>query len=153
MQKNKKNKKTQKHKKSKTCKKSNNLKNCTFAPAISTSYSSSSKNLLSTPIKRKKGDNDDEVVEDCHTPSQKEARMSFEREVGTEIKRNDSNLDVTQTDNSNSLGGCLENGFNLEDNCELKGSNSQQDNSDASNENSSHFSSQYSPRHHRGKLS
>ena len=31
-------KKMQKHKKNKTCKKSNEIKNCTFAPAISTSY-------------------------------------------------------------------------------------------------------------------
>ena len=28
----------QKHKKNKTCKKSNKIKKCTFAPAISTSY-------------------------------------------------------------------------------------------------------------------
>ena len=30
--------KCKKHKKNKTCKKSNEIKNCTFAPAISTSY-------------------------------------------------------------------------------------------------------------------
>ena len=50
-------KKIQKHKKIKKCKKSNEIRNCTLAPAISTSYSLNSSignlfNLLKKPLQR-----------------------------------------------------------------------------------------------------
>ena len=50
-------KKIQKHKKNKKCKKSNEIRNCTLAPAISTSYSLNSSignlfNLLKKPLQR-----------------------------------------------------------------------------------------------------
>ena len=129
------------------------LKMDVYTGPTTTTPRSSSRSLASTPIKRKKGDCDEGEDEDDLIPSQKEARVSQHEGKGAITDENKSSSDVTQTDIGENLGVGLEGGFTQKDNCELESRNSIQDNSNTSNEISSHFSSQKSPRHHRGKPS
>ena len=63
--------------------------------------------------------------------------------------------DGYQADSNKSMKGAPDKGLNKKDNCVLTNTNISisGDISNTSNENSSHISSQLSPRHHRGRIS
>ena len=121
-----------------------------------TANNSSRNETSTTPLKRKMGDTDNDEGEEVFTPSKKEARIS-PGVVGvvekTILIENDPLSGGNQNDFITRLNIVSDTGLNKEDKCQLKDTMPNKRHSKTSNDDSPHFSSQISPRHHRGNSS